>query len=84
MYDPLLTITINWLDTVHIGFMELFNHYKFLVFKIILNFVVTLRMILQQDQITLQGGHFFSTHPHSTLLCTFLYAFQYMLIHGLH
>ena len=41
---------------IHIKLTELFHYNKFLVFKTVLDFILTFKVILQQDQIILQDG----------------------------
>ena len=76
IYDPLWTDTIDWLNSVHIGFMQLLDHHKFLIFKMVLDLITTLRVVPQQDQITLWDGQLFSSSSESTPFCTFLMLFN--------
>ena len=76
VHNLLQTNTINWLNAVHIGFMGLFQHNKFLVFKMVLDFVITFGMICNKTR--LPSGMENSFPPVLRALCSVVFVYSPM------
>ena len=66
--ESLWTITLDWSNAINILFWELVNHEEFLFFKMILFFIVTFRVAMKLEQITLWNGQEFASSSFGTIL----------------